>query len=100
MPQFDHSSNNNIGLSSIPYYGSHDENNNNYIMTSNDHNYHMGNNYENINLVVPIKENMSSFEEGGSCSVDSSFDNNNKQWTFQDDFDDLQSVAFRYLQHS
>lgn len=98
MPQFDHSSltsNNNIG-SSIPYYGSsHDENN--YIMTSNDHNYHMGNNYENINFVVQNKENMSSFEEGGSCSVGSSFD---KQWTFQDDVDDLQSVAFRYLQHS
>ncbi|WMV47351.1 hypothetical protein MTR67_040736 [Solanum verrucosum] len=101
MPQFDHSissltSNNNIG-SSIPYY---DENNYNN-MTSNDHNYHMGNNYENINFVVPIKENMSSFEEGGSCSVDSSFDNN-KQWTFQDHdvVDDLQSVAFRYLQHS
>ncbi|KAF3617460.1 LOB domain-containing protein 20 [Capsicum annuum] len=100
MPQFDHSSltsNNNIG-SSTQYYGSE----NNYIMTSS--NYHMGNNYENINLVIP-KENMSSFEEGGSCSVDSSFDMqkdhyNNRQWTFQDDADDLQSVAFRYLQHT
>ncbi|KAK4366061.1 hypothetical protein RND71_013941 [Anisodus tanguticus] len=100
MPQFDHSSmtsNNNIG-STTQYYGSE----NNYYMTSN--NYHMGNYNDNINLVVP-KENMSSFEEG-YCSVDS-FDmqtdhhhNNSRQWTFQDDADDLQSVAFRYLQHS
>lgn len=98
MPQFDHSSLtsnniNNIGSSSAPYYGSE----NNYIMTSNN-NYQMGN-YENIN--------MSNFEEG-SCSADSSFDmqadhhqHNNRQWTFQDEYaDDLQSVAFRYLQHS
>ncbi|CAN4093326.1 unnamed protein product [Withania somnifera] len=100
MPQFDFSSltsnNNNIG-STAPYYGSE----NNYIMTSNN-NYNMGN-YENINLVIPT-ENMSSFEEG-SCSADSSFDmqtdyHNNRQWTFQDDADELQSVAFRYLQHS
>ncbi|XP_059318718.1 LOB domain-containing protein 29-like [Lycium ferocissimum] len=96
MPQFDHSSltsNNNIG--STPYHGSES-----YNMTSN--NYHMGN-YDNTNLVVP-KGNMSSFEEG-SCSADS-FDmqtdhhHNNGQWTYQDDADDLQSVAFRYLQHS
>ncbi|CAN4093547.1 unnamed protein product [Withania somnifera] len=97
MPRFDYSSmtsNNNIG-STTPYYGSE----NNYIMTSN---YCHMENYEDINLVVP-KENMSSFEDG-SCSVDSSFDMQtdyrNRQWTFQDDADELQSVAFRYLQHS
>ncbi|XP_019244756.1 PREDICTED: LOB domain-containing protein 29-like [Nicotiana attenuata] len=89
MSQFDSSlTSNNIG--STPYYGSHEN------MTSN--NYHMGS-YENMMLT---KENMSSFEEG-SCSIDSydmQTDHHNSQWTFQDDADDLQSVAFRYLQHS
>lgn len=89
MPQFDSSlTSNNIG--STPYYGSHEN------MTST--NYHMGS-YEN--MMLP-KENMSSFEEG-SCSIDSydmQTDHHNSRWTFQDDGDDLQSVAFRYLQHS
>lgn len=42
------------------------------------------------------EENTSSFGSMDSLEMQS----NGRQWTYQDDADDLQSVAFRYMQHS
>ncbi|CAK9150023.1 unnamed protein product [Ilex paraguariensis] len=57
-------------------------------------------NYENSAL---LEDNISfaSFEVG-SKSLDSLHDvqTNNKQWDFRDDMNDLESVAFGYIQHS
>ncbi|KAI3460948.1 hypothetical protein Pfo_017611 [Paulownia fortunei] len=77
MPQFDANLNN---IESMPYYASG-------TMTMN----------------PSVKYKNSGFPEENTSfgSLDSlEVQSNNMQWPFQDDAEDLQSVAFRYIQHS
>lgn len=57
-----------------------------------------------MNLMSPpVKYENSCFPEENTSfgSMDSlEMQSNDRQWPFQDDADDLQSVAFRYIQHS
>ncbi|KAH6766737.1 lateral organ boundaries-domain 29 [Perilla frutescens var. hirtella] len=59
--------------------------------------------YADMNPNPSVKyENSGFLEENHSFgSFDSiEMESNERQWTFQDEADDLQSVAFRYIQHS
>ncbi|KAA8543350.1 hypothetical protein F0562_021155 [Nyssa sinensis] len=85
MPQFNPNLNSNG--ETMPYYV------NGMINPSSMENY--------ANSVIPEEiVSFSSFEEA-SHSMDSlELQTNGTQWTFQDDTDELQSVAFGYIQHS
>ncbi|KAI3449748.1 hypothetical protein Pfo_006413 [Paulownia fortunei] len=78
MPQFDANFDNNI--ENMPYYAT-----------------------GTMNLNPSVKYENSCFPEENTSfgSMDSlEMQSNDRQWPFQDDADDLQSVAFRYIQHS
>lgn len=59
--------------------------------------YNYGMNLHNPNVKY---ENSSFVEENQSFDSLEMQSNDEGQWPFQDDADDLQSVAFRYIQHS
>nr|XP_043637765.1 LOB domain-containing protein 14-like [Erigeron canadensis] len=73
-------------------------NNMNEIMNFNS----MGGNYEN-SFLKEEDGSFSSFQEGSNYSIDSleimQIDHNNKEWIFQENTEDLHSVAFGYSHH-
>ncbi|KAJ9564834.1 hypothetical protein OSB04_000800 [Centaurea solstitialis] len=88
-PQYDqqNSSTNNVGINMI-----------NETMNFNS----IKENYENYSLLKEEERSFSSFQEGSSYSNDSldmQMMSHNKEWVFQENSEDLHSIAFGYIHH-